>query len=446
MDENRFNQPGGQENIPPQEQVPPPYTAAQQQPVYDARPVQPQQDMNGAQGGAPSAQPQKPKKKRGAWKIVLPLVAGVVAGCLLMAFVVFPLVAGQKNYMQLPSKEEVQQDQGTGETPKLGSDEGGITSTDEPAVQIAENISPSVVGITAYEKQLVSGQEPIEQALDAGTGFVISEDGYILTNNHVVANGNLIKVTTSDNQEHVAQKIGGDSATDIAVLKVDGLGIKAVPVGDSDFVKAGELAVAIGNIHGEKFSNSVTVGHVSITSQEVIVDGNKMDMIQTDAAINPGNSGGPLIGSDGKVIGVTSAKKFYSGMDADGNLLSSEGVGYAIPINKAIGIAEQLIENGSIPRAGIGITYTMISEVDAKLWQTPRGALVADVTSGGPADQAGIQQNDVITELDGVDLTNGTDMPILSQKAVGETINAKVWREGKEYTVELTLADMNSIG
>lgn len=405
--------------------------------------VQPPQPEMGQSG--PNAEPPASKKKKSTWKIVLAAVAGVVAGCLIMAFVILPF-AGQVMRPKLPNKQEQQQDQATEEAPKLGGDSEGITSTAEPAVQIAENISPSVVGIVAYEKQLVSGQQPIEQALDAGTGFVISDDGYILTNNHVVAGGNLIKVRTSDGQEQVAQKVGGDSATDIAVLKVDGLGIKAVPIGDSDAIKAGELAVAIGNIYGDTFSNAVTVGHVSITSQEVIVDGNKMDVIQTDAAINPGNSGGPLIGSDGKVIGVTNAKKFYSGMDQEGNLLNSEGVGYAIPINKAIDIAQQLIQNGSIPRAGIGITYQMVSDVDAKLWETPRGAIVAEVTAGGPADQAGIQQNDVITEIDGVDLTTGADMPPLSQKPIGETITATVWREGKEYSVEMTLADMNTFG
>ena len=464
MDENGFNQFGGQDSPQgqtppqfggqenaPQGQTPPPFGGQPQQPVYNAgqpmgQPQQPEprQNMEGGVNMAP-VEPPKPKKKRGAWKIVLSAVAGVVAGCLLMAFVIFPLASGPA-LRRLPTKEEQQQGQDAEETPKLGSDYEGISPTDEPAVQIADNISPSVVGITAYEKQLVSGKEPIEQPLDAGTGFVISEEGYILTNNHVVTNGNLIKVTTPDGQEHVAEMVGGDSATDIAVIKVENLGVKAVPIGDSDSVKAGELAVAIGNIRGETFNNSVTVGHVSITNKEVILDGTTMNMIQTDAAINAGNSGGPLVGSDGKVIGVTSAKRYYSGVDENGNLLNSEGVGYAIPINKAISTAEQLIQNGSIPRAGIGITYKMISDVDAKLWEMPRGALVADVTAGGPADQAGIQQNDVIMEIDGVDLTGGANMPVLSEKAVGETISATVWREGKEYSVELTLADMNSIG
>ena len=441
MDVNGFNQYNGGQDTPPQ-------PGGQEQPYSYGGYGAPQPGMTGQgpEGGAPVP----PKKKRKFPKILIAAAAGVVAGGLITGFLIVPAIMGQwaqsSGLQQLPTKEEQAQANAAEEAPNLGGEAENIQNTQNPAVEIAENLSGSVVGITAYNKQLVSGQEPVEQALDAGTGFVISEEGHILTNNHVVADGNLIKVTTPDGQEHVAEKIGGDATTDIAVIQVEGLDIKAVPIGDSDSIKAGELAVAIGNVRGTTFNNSVTVGHVSIAELEVALDGNKMTMIQTDAAINPGNSGGPLIGEDGKVIGVNTAKKFYSGMDANGNLLDSEGVGYAIPINRAVSIAQQLIENGSIPRAGIGITYTLISEIDAKLWDTPRGALVVDVTAGGPADQAGLQQNDVITEIDGVDLTAGADMPVLSEKAVGETITAKVWREGKEYSVEFTLADMNNLG
>ncbi|MBC5649291.1 S1C family serine protease [Christensenella tenuis] len=462
MSENEFNQFSGQSGQPEsaggqgsQANVPPVQPdmqqgQPQQTPVYGYYAQQPnmQQTTGGQQEPSFGEAPREQKKKRKFPKVLVSAVAGIVAGGLLTAFVIMPAVTGANlPVQQLPTKEEQTQEQGTGEAPSLGGEAQGIRNTQNPAVEIAENISGSVVGITAYNKQLVSGQEPVEQALDAGTGFVISEaEGYILTNNHVIADGNLIKVTTPDGQEHIAEKVGGDSSSDIAVIKVENLGIKAVPIGDSDSVKAGELAVAIGNVRGETFNNSVTVGHVSIAQKEIALDGNKMQMIQTDAAINAGNSGGPLVGEDGKVIGVNTAKKYYSGMDANGNLLTSEGVGYAIPINKAIDTAQQLIENGSIPRAGIGITYSLISDVDARLWDTPRGALVVDVTAGGPADQAGLQQNDVITEIDGVDLTAGADMPVLSQKEVGEKVTAKVWREGQEYSVEFTLADMNNIG
>ena len=262
----------------------------------------------------------------------------------------------------------------------------------------------------------------------------------------MVADGNLIKITTSDNEEHVAQVIGRDPASEIAVLKVDGLSLQAAPLGNSDELKVGELSVAIGNVHGDTFNNTVTVGYVSNVSTAIsLSNGVTLDVIQTDAAINPGNSGGPLLDSKGNVVGVTVAKKLYAGYDENGNVISSEGVGYAIPINKAINIAQQLIENGSIPRAGIGLSYSMISEVDASLWQTPRGALVASVIAGGPAEKAGLQQNDVITEIDGVDLTTADKMPSFDTKKVGDTVSATIWRDGKEYTVTMTLEDLNEL-
>ncbi len=456
MNENEFNNrpTNGQGEQPAQPNAPvqPMQNASygqsggQYQGAYQTAP--PQGTVPSAMGQTPP--PKGPKKKRWGLIITAIAVAAALLGSLLTAFVIFPLVQKSVSLVpQLPTKEEQMQQQSeeNGQSdPQLGGDAKAIENSQNPAVEIAENISGSVVGITAYDKQLVSGQEPVEQALSAGTGFVISNDGYIMTNNHVVANGNLIKVTTPDGQERVAEKVGGDSSSDIAVLKIENLGIPAVPIGDSDTVKAGEIAVAIGNVRGEKFNNSVTVGHVSIVDKEIALEGSKMDMIQTDAAINPGNSGGPLVGEDGNVIGVTTAKTFYSGMAQDGTLLNSEGVGYAIPINKAIDIAQQLIQNGSIPRAGIGISYQPISEVDAKLWGTPRGALVVDITSGGPADKAGLQINDVILSIDGVDLTTGADMPLLSEKPVGETVTAKVWREGKEYEVSFVLDDMNNLG
>ncbi|MEA4853321.1 MAG: trypsin-like peptidase domain-containing protein [Christensenella sp.] len=406
---------------------------------------QQEQQYADPEGGQPEGKkPNKKKEKKhgigGMMAVVA--VAGILAGCLLMAFVISPLI--QSRGTALPNLQESEQQAEASAAPDLGGEASAIQDTANPVVQIADEYDDSVVGVTAYNKQLVSGQEPVEQALAAGTGFFISNDGYILTNNHVIASGNLIKVKTSDNEEHVAEIVGADPATDIAVLKVDGLNDRAVPLANSDELKVGELAVAIGNVRGDTFSNTVTVGYVSVLSTPVMLNGIKMDMIQTDAAINPGNSGGPLVGSNGEVIGVTTAKKFISGYDESGNTLNSEGIGYAIPINKAVSIAQQLIENGSIPRAGIGISYSMISAVDANLWGTPRGALVVEVTEGGPAAKAGIQQNDVITSIDGVDLTDGTEIPSMAEKAIGDTISATVWREGKEYSVDMTLEDLNT--
>lgn len=394
-------------------------------------------------------QPPEPPKKKGKFGLILTaaVVAAAFGGSLLTAFVFMP-IASRDNAQaveQLPTKEEIAaQYQAPEETPQLGGNEVAIENLQNPVVEIADSISDSVVGIRCYDKEFVSGQEPVENLLAAGTGFVISDDGYILTNNHVVSGGNLYKIVTSDGEERTAELVGADSLSDIAVLRIEGLSLPAVPLGDSDSLKAGEISIAIGNINEDRFNNSVTVGYVSVVDKEIVLDGRKMDVIQTDAAINPGNSGGPLINGEGKVIGVNTAKRFYSGTDAYGNVLNSEGVGFAIPINRAIDIAQELIENGSIPRAGIGLTYSLISETDAKLWDTPRGALVVDVIAGGPADKAGIQPNDIILEIDGVDLTDGEEMPPLTEMAIGTEVAAKVWREGKEYQTTFVLEDMNT--
>ncbi len=455
MDENGFNNmgaDGGQPqggNTPPSQPQPeiqnPVSQFAQQQPappVYD-------DSYNYEQSPAPKKKREK-KKGHGIGGIITAVaVAGILVGCLLMAFVIGPIINGGNSILPtLPNQKTEQQPKKSDaeQAPQLGGESADIKDSANPVVDIAEAMKDSVVGITTYTRQLVSGQEPVEQAIGAGTGFVISSEGYILTNNHVVEGGNVVRVKTSDNEEYVAEIVGQDAASDVAVLKIDGLNLTAAPIGNSDELKVGELSVVIGNVHGDTFNNTVTVGYVSNVNTTISVNGITLDVIQTDAAVNPGDSGGPLLDSKGNVIGMTTAKQYYSGFDGSGNALSSEGIGYAIPINKAIDIAQQLIENGSIPRPGIGLSYAMISEVDASLWKTPQGALVADVTPGGPAEKAGIKQNDVITEIDGVDLTTADKMPSFDGKNIGDTISATVWRDGKEYSVSMTLEDLNGMG
>lgn len=394
--------------------------------------------------------PQKPKKKKGMGGIIaIVAVAGIVAGVLLSSFVVAPFISNvKKANEQMKTELTVTNTQEASSAPALGGEKTEISDKENPVVEVFENVSDSVVSVVTYAKEYREGQEPVETMLTAGTGFVISEDGYILSNHHVAADGNLVKVIDSDGKEYVADVIGTDAPTEIAVLKADGLKAKPVAIGDSDAVKVGEMAIAIGNpvtknSEGIDFSSTLTVGYISAVNREIVLDGQKFNMFQTDAAINPGNSGGPLVNDTGEVIGVNTAKKFYSGYDVSGNALQSEGIGYAIPMNKAMEIAQKLIQDGSIPRAGIGLTYGLISADDAQRWETPRGALVAQVVPGGAADKAGIKQNDIITELDGVDLTKGANMPILSERTVGDTIQAKIWREGKELSIDLILQDLN---
>lgn len=406
------------------------------------------------------------KKRKGMVGIIVAVaLAGVITGAAVMGFILVPLFTGSAAYMQngmevvtennIAEMPEYQQtpviEEGQAEAEAVEESGGGTQGTtgDNPVVGVAEQVSGSVVGVTAYARQLVSGQEPQDQAVSAGTGFVIEVGGqkYIITNSHVVTGGNHIKITTED-EEYTATVKGYDSDSDLAVLEVEGLNLPAVNIGDSSQAKVGELVVAIGNPLGQNLSNTVTVGYLSSVAREVVSSNNvTTTMLQTDAAINPGNSGGPLVNANGEVIGITTQKSVWAGVDAYGNAIPSEGIGFAIPISDAMEIVHEIIETGSVEKVGIGISYEMITAENAELWGLPQGALIGSVTPGSPAYIAGIREYDVILEFDGVDLTvDGAQIPVLSSREVGETVSAKVWRDGKVYDIEITLGDLNKLG
>ncbi len=426
-------------------------------------------------GGNAGGEP--PKKKKGMGGIIAAVAAtGVIAGALVTGFVVVPAlnanqaaaalaqqgtqVQTQEGAIQQPAEQQpATQTEApaldsaskpslneSSENTTFGGTAAQIQNQNNPVPEIAEVAKKSVVGVKTYNKTLVSGQEPVEEPIASGSGFVISKDGYILTNNHVIADGNLIKIVTSDGSEHVANLVGKDSTTELAVLKVEGLNIDPLPIGNSDESKTGELVIAIGNPLGDNLQNTVTVGYLSAESRQVLLGGEEMTMLQTDAAINPGNSGGPLLNSNGEVIGINTMKSIFAGMDGYGNTISAEGIGFSIPINKAMEIAQTLIRDGSIVKPGIGFTYTAITAEDAELWGTPKGILIQGVVSGAPAQKAGLKVNDIITEIDGVDLTaEGAEVPKFSDRKVGEVIKASVWRDGTLYQAEFTLADLSQI-
>ncbi len=412
-------------------------------------------------------EPQQPKqKKKGkgfAGVIAAMLAVGVVAGSLLTGFIVVPMaMKNQQPASQvevLPNDSAKDKAQGQAEAPagtddpaveklpELGGETAQIEDVVNPVPEIAESAQESVVGVAAYQKALESGQEPIEMAVSSGTGFVISDEGYILTNNHVIEGGNLVKVTDYQGNEYTATVVGTDSPTEIAVLKVEGLKLKPIAIGNSDNVKTGELVVAIGNPLGQQLSNTVTVGYVSAV-QRAVTDANgndggetfRNDMIQTDAAISPGNSGGPLLNSKGQVIGVNTMKAGGANV---------EGLGFAIPINMAIENAKTLITDGSIPQPvnpGIGFSYQPVTAEDAEMWGTPKGIIVREIVPGSPAQKAGLQLYDIITGIDGVDLTvDGAEVPLFDGRNVGDTVNATVWRDGQEMQITFELADLNAL-
>lgn len=275
---------------------------------------------------------------------------------------------------------------------------------------------------------------PRFDAQSLGSGFIISEDGYILTNHHVVEGASEIIVRLNDRRQMTAELIGEDDRTDLALLKVDAEELPTVRTGQSSAVEAGEWVLAIGSPFG--FEYSVTAGIVSAKGRNLPTE-NYVPFLQTDVAINPGNSGGPLFNLDGEVIGVNSHIYSRSG--------GFQGISFAIPIELAMDVAEQLRERGTVSRAWLGV---VIQDVTRELAESfgmdrPEGALVAQVLPGSPAEAAGLEPGDVIVEFDGREVANsGALPPIVGRTPVGSTAPVVVVRGGDRQTIEVELAEL----
>ncbi len=267
------------------------------------------------------------------------------------------------------------------------------------------------------------------QARGEGSGFIVSADGYILTNAHVVENADEVTVRTTDRREYTAKVVGVDAQTDVAVLKIEAKNLPTVRLGDPSKLRPGEWVVAIGSPFG--FENSVTAGIVSATSR-AMPGGNYTPFIQTDVAVNPGNSGGPLFNLDGEVVGINS--QIYS---RTGGYM---GVSFAIPIDVASGVKDQLIKTGRVARSRIGVS---IQDVNAQLAESfgldrPRGALVGMVENDSPGEQGGIKAGDVILKVDGETVETSSQVPVMiAGKKPGTSVAIEVWRNGstKELSV-----------
>lgn len=291
---------------------------------------------------------------------------------------------------------------------------------------IAEAVRPSIVGIKIVSSSRVRfGQAPGENTLSEGSGVIMSSDGYIMTNYHVIEYSKMdsanIKVVLSDEREFDAALVGGDQTTDLAVIKIETTGLSAAKMGSSAGLRAGEQAVAIGNPMGLEFAGSVTSGIISAVDRTIDVGDTSLRVIQTDAAINPGNSGGALLNSRGEVIGINTVKISTTGV---------EGLGFAIPIDEALPILNDLRQNGKVSgRPAIGISPATVDEFSARMYGYPLGVFVQEVFKDSAADKAGLQAGDVITDLDGQAIRSTNDINAVKAKhKVGDTVSLSLMR------------------
>lgn len=297
-----------------------------------------------------------------------------------------------------------------------------------PAVAVYEKCSESVVGVITYSESYSRATGNVEKTeVGEGSGIVISDDGYILTNNHVIADGNYYEALLSSGDKVEAELVGADSGTDIAVLHVEGQTLKAIEIGTSTDLKVGETVIAIGNPGGSVLANTVTQGIVSALERDMKNTFTRdVKTIQHDAAINPGNSGGALLNTKGQLVGINTLK--YTGSTYSST--TYEGLGFAIPIDTAMPLAEQIIEYGEVRRPALGITCGTFSGPDEPISNYPPASVViSDVTKGAPAEEAGLMPFDFITEVDGTRIKSLNDLTaVLDSHKEGDTITVKVLR------------------
>lgn len=297
----------------------------------------------------------------------------------------------------------------------------------------AANVN-STVGITTSITTNYWGFQTTSAA--AGSGFILTEDGYILTNYHVVENSNSITVAMYNGDTYDATLIGYDESNDVAVLKVDAEGLSPVVLGDSDNLNVGDSVVAIGNPLGE-LTFTMTAGYISALDREITPDRTPINMLQTDVAINAGNSGGPLFDMDGNVIGMTTAK--VSGTTESG--VSIEGLGFAIPINDVMRVVYDLQRYGRVlGRAYLGVTLQDLDSEVAATYNLPAGPQIVTVTEGSCAETAGLQPRDIILQFEDREISSFTDLSAaLAKQKAGDTVTLKIYRAGAELEITLML-------
>ena len=416
------------------------------QPEPETAYTAPQTD-NGAGGATPpvhpvqpqDAQPPKKKKKFNGKRVARSAVALVLAAAMGFAggFVGAKFGGSGKVVIQQVAPSSTADSASGSDSSITAASSSGSSLTTE---QVADLVSPSVVVITTeqvvYSQWSWYGQNQVESG--AGSGVIISSDGYILTCAHVVDGASTITVTIGD-KDYTATLVGEDTTSDIAVIKIDADGLTPATVGNSDSLKVGQSVMAVGNPLGE-LGGTVTGGMISALNRSVTIQStnstNTMSLIQMDASVSPGNSGGGLFNMNGELVGIVNAKSSSS---------DAEGLGFAIPINDAIKVAQELLENGYVTgRPYLGITYLAVTDAQTaqQLGVNAYGVYIVDVTKGGPADQAGLKAGDRIVSVDGSEIAAKDDLGTLMQNhSAGDTLSITVARDGQMQTVNVTLGE-----
>ena len=416
------------------------------QPEPETAYTAPQTD-NGAGGATPpvhpvqpqDAQPPKKKKKFNGKRVARSSVALVLAAAMGFAggFVGAKFGGSGKVVIQQVAPSSTADSASGSDSSITAASSSGSSLTTE---QVADLVSPSVVVITTeqvvYSQWSWYGQNQVESG--AGSGVIISSDGYILTCAHVVDGASTITVTIGD-KDYTATLVGEDTTSDIAVIKIDADGLTPATVGNSDSLKVGQSVMAVGNPLGE-LGGTVTGGMISALNRSVTIQGsssvNTMSLIQMDASVSPGNSGGGLFNMNGELVGIVNAKSSSS---------DAEGLGFAIPINDAIKVAQELLENGYVTgRPYLGITYLAVTDAQtaSQLGVNAYGVYVVEVVKGGPAEKAGLQAGDRIVSVDGTEIASKDDLGTLMQKhAAGDTLSITIARDGQMQTVNVTLSE-----
>ena len=377
-----------------------------------------------------SPEPPKKKKKLSAGKIIaIALACALLGGCLGVGAT---LLLRNNTENQTPSTGTTMY-VGERQTEKVNTARTDTSEKLTPREVYAQNVN-STVGITTSITTNYWGYQTTSAA--SGSGFILTEDGYILTNYHVIENSSSVQVTTYDNTSYSASIVGYDESNDIAVLKIDAAGLTPVVLGSSDDLYVGDEVMAIGNPLGE-LTFSLTVGYVSAMDREVTLSsGTTMDLIQTDAAINSGNSGGALFNTYGEVVGITNAK--YSSSSSSSSA-SIDNIGFAIPINHVKGIVTSLIEKGYIVKPYIGVSVTSVSS-EMISYGLPKGAAVKVIAEGSPAEESGLKVNDIVTAINGEEITTSSELvKIVSAAQPGDVLTLTVYRQGEAERLTITL-------